>query len=695
MIRPALLPRMLLVLRSLAVIALLAFCGSLPAAEPAFAQTGGIFDLPDELPEPPAEMSAAERMVRTTIGEAINITGGTDGLLYEAAEFGAAGFDWVFGTEKAKQARESYDFWSTRASGGTGVPDPNTESDVLRFFNYATGASGHGCYTCSFTAFITLSLGLASEAVFEFWSGLSLALIGGIFGLYALYQIGRILLAGDEATPGDLFSMLAKRAIATSIVVTLLMGAAILPNSDKTLWDATGPQVLEVSFGLGNEVREGANGVLVAAVNGYEAPPDQLSPEWRSLIETYLVQRRTFGEEREGHIKIIGIPLRTSYFQGFTTDISEVEATWLSLDTETRQALIHAYVMYANTEYDTNDPTLGCGRTHLNAIARYAESEGISDPEADPRTSFIDDMVMVGCIVERVHAMGIAAGAATIFAQEKDYEDDYKIVAKMKNLTNWISVEGFVSTIIRIVIGSLLVYVFALSAVRMIFMLVDIALRVFVVAAFSPVLAVSAIFPGTRRYAASAFRIALGAMAAGVTMAILNLLILVLLTQIVPFFNTFVGTDAYPEGEAIASPTSMSGFKMFLMRVLGADGLMFKSIPMDATSPWLLALLFVGITASATSKKIEVMVQQFVGASGDSPLADKAVQTTTSALGFAKKSGTILATTAISAVPVAGPMISGAFTLGSKSIGAVGAEMPALAKVVKGAASRLKVTPEG
>jgi hypothetical protein len=600
-----------------------------------------------------------------------------------------AGLDRMLGTNYEETLTANFHFWDGRASNRTDTPDPNLDSNVIRFFNYSLGVSNQTCYTCDFTAFAALSLGVVSEILYDFWANIATTLLGVVVGIYLLYQIGRVLLAGEQANATALLSLIVKRGIAVILVVMLISGKSILPGGTTTLWSVTGPAALETAFSVGTEVRERTSPILKSSVSGHGAPPAPLPPEWHKLVETYSAYRRTHGvEDENGNVLIQGPNFVTS-----KNNLSEVERTWLAVPAEQRKKVTAAYISLSNADFEPNDATMGCTRTSLQSVTPYLLAKGIDNPAIDSRTRFVDDLVTTGCIVERVHSLGIASGAATIFGRSfaRDGDTD-QIFTKLKGVVKMVSVDHLMSTILRIVTGCLLIYVFALGALRMIFMLLDISLRVFVVASFSPILAVAAIFPGTRKYVWSSMRILLGAFAGSISIAIVNILILILLTQVVVFYNSYAGTGIYNELLPIGAPTSLTGYKIFLMRIMGVDVVTANSdIPMLFSSPWLLLLLLIGVTSSATSKKIDQMVQQFVGGDGESPLADKAVQTGTQAIAFGKRGAMLVGTTMLSAVPLVGPIASGAANIGGKTLGgAVGGVGSAGSKSLEVISNRLR-----
>lgn len=660
------------VTRFLAVLAttgLLSFSGATEgAAQPIqVAQTSSADMFSDfgDLPEPIEEMGFVGRWVNNThqASRWLDYFNVSDYMKQGVA----SGIDYFFETDYEQKLTASFHFWDGRASNMTDTPDPNLDSNVIRFFNYSLGVSNQTCYTCDFTAFAALSLGVVSEILFNFWANIATTLLGVVFGIYLLYQIGRVLLAGEQANATELLSLIMKRGIAVILVVMLISGKSILPGENTTLWSVTGPIALETAFSVGTEVRERTSPILKSSVSGHGAPPAPLPPEWHKLIETYSAYRRTHGvEDENGNIKIQGSRFVTS-----DNGLSEIERTWLAVPAEQRKRVTAAYISISNADFEPNDATMGCTRTSLQSATPYLLAKGIDNPAIDPRTRFVDDLVTTGCIIERVHSLGIASGAATIFGRSFAQEGDTdQIFTKLKGVVKMVSVDHLMSTILRIVTGCLLIYVFAIGALRMIFMLLDISLRVFVVASFSPILAVAAIFPSTRKYAWSSMRILLGAFAGSISIAIVNILILILLTQVVVFYNSFAGTGIYEELLPIGAPTSLTGYKIFLMRIMGIDVITANSnIPMLFSSPWLLLLLLIGVTSSATSKKIDQMVQHFVGGDGESPLADKAVQTGTQAIAFGKRGAMLVGTTMLSAIPLAGPIASAGANIGGKTLG--------------------------
>jgi hypothetical protein len=269
----------------------------------------------------------------------------------------------------------------------------------------------------------------------------------------------------------------------------------------------------------------------------------------------------------------------------------------------------------------------------------------------------------VGCVTERIHMIGISSGIAMIYSATNGQS------TQDGNFTTR-AAKSLLLGLVKIGAGTMMLTVFVLSAVWLIFLILDIVVRGMITAAFSPLLALLYLWQPTRSIASGAIRGLGGALVTAVAISIVTILAYFLLTQVVDIYNALqpmmaaAATDAEAELiQKIDPDTRANEFAEFIKRIQESDPEKLR-IPMDLSTPYFYYMCLAGVTIFSLGKKIIAMLEGMVGAQGFSAMADNAMSMTRTAAGFG------MAATGIGAIA--------AKTLGGAGVGGLGMAAGAL-----------------
>lgn len=226
----------------------------------------------------------------------------------------------------------------------------------------------------------------------------------------------------------------------------------------------------------------------------------------------------------------------------------------------------------------------------------------------------------ITCAIERTHMVGIAAGLAMI-------EGSWSQIVAPSWSGGTESVTAFfmgtLNAVIITIIGLALLIVFALSAIWFIFLVLDIVVKVLIIAALSPLLMLFALLQPTRQYAWSAVKGVIGALVTALGLAIVASLAFFLIMNTVNVYNTAI-TYFNPNLEPIDASNGVAGLREFIYRMQLNDPSDEMLIPMNLTTPWFHYLILVSLAIYALGKKIISMIESIIGARALSEMADNA-----------------------------------------------------------------------
>lgn len=293
---------------------------------------------------------------------------------------------------------------------------------------------------------------------------------------------------------------------------------------------------------------------------------------------------------------------------------------------------------------------------------------GLAAYAADSKYSFIQAAVEAACFTERAHILGIASGVALAF-------DSYGASGSF-GWTDITKILMFLFTfLLKLLIGLAVVLAYTLSAVWLIFLVLDIVVRGLISAAFSPVLAALYLYQPTRSIATGAIRAMAGAIFTSISMAMVSVLAYVLITNTVLVYDATKApvVTAYEEWDADEVPAfddfntnRIESMRNFIAYIGETDDSK-THIPMDFGTPWFWYMLFCGIAVFALGKKMVAMLEGLVGYQGASAMADSATQsirslTRPAMTGATLATGGMMAGAKLTTARMAGGALNGAAT---------------------------------
>lgn len=239
-----------------------------------------------------------------------------------------------------------------------------------------------------------------------------------------------------------------------------------------------------------------------------------------------------------------------------------------------------------------------------------------SDPDA---YGFAYQASEVSCAVERTHMVGIAAGLAMIEGAWSQI-----VAPSVWSPSSFGAFFGsFLNAIILTIIGMCMIIVFALSAIWFIFLVLDIVVKVLIIAAVSPLLMIFALLQPTRQYAWQAVKGTIGALVTALGLAIVASLAFYLVINISNVYNT--ANNIYDPGLVdINAGNGVAGLREFIYRMQIDNPQDPELIPMNLTTPWFHYMILVSLAIFALGKKIISMIESIIGAQAMSEMADNA-----------------------------------------------------------------------
>ncbi len=311
------------------------------------------------------------------------------------------------------------------------------------------------------------------------------------------------------------------------------------------------------------------------------------------------------------------------------------------------------------------DPTMGC------ADATTSVPDLRSDL-AMPAAAFIPGATQIGCFTERVHMIGMASGLAVVYTAFTG--------AGMPD-AKWLEriAVGVVFGAVKVAAGLFMMTVFAISAVWLIFLILDVVTRGLITAAFSPVLALMFLFQPTRGFAVKAIKALGGAVFTAVALSLVSVLGYFLITNTILVYNSVLPSvqSSYegfqvlpiPVGDQNGSMTLLQRYGEFIRRIQETSPQDNPYVPMDFSSPWFWYLCMSGVAIFALGKKLIAMLEGIVDYQGASAFADNALKVT----GAAAKAGVAGGGLALLAGQGTAKMTAGpALGLGAAGLGAAG-----------------------
>lgn len=290
---------------------------------------------------------------------------------------------------------------------------------------------------------------------------------------------------------------------------------------------------------------------------------------------------------------------------------------------------------------------LMCDGVTSNIVTNTPSTGASFDPYV-----FVTPAMRTGCMTERVHFMGVAAGTAIALGSQS-------YPTSLTDISGWFS---FLFTmIVKLVIGFFVIMAFGLSAIWLLFLILDVIVRAMITAAFSPVLIGLFLYQPTRGIATNSLRALIGSAVTATAIGLIGILAYVLVVNTVDVYNaTYQNVNpAYerfnmtqiPDG-SFQSETPVNGLgagpvkdmRELIERAEIGSTDPDVGIPIDLGAPWFWYLVFVGLAIFSLGKKIISMIEGAIGTQGMSAMADRATQLAkTGMVGGAALSGGMVA----------------------------------------------------
>ncbi|SFQ01358.1 hypothetical protein [Tranquillimonas alkanivorans] len=521
-------------------------------------------------------------------------------------------------------------------ASGLQYEDSWTWRQIEGLYDYATGANGASCLTCGFFGYFSGALNLISQTVFMLFRGYALVLLPVIGGLYLLFQVGRELAAGDVKPTAFLMSKL-KTIVAFSLVAVLISGAPIASfgTGNTTLHSIVGPLYLDKVFDLTAEIRGSiADRMAPAQENLITAPPGasyQVPADKTAMYQaaTSYHQNETMELVKQGYstaeAQRVGYERTVQQYPEY----ADIRAKLIQKQ-QLQQRMQDAY----EAEYD---PTLGCGDLNLSRVEDYVEA-GVSvegHRSGDIDMAFIRSSTSQSCFIERVHILGFSTGLSILTA-DAQFGDTTAVYGSY-----------LIDAMIQIIMGFLFMFIFAMSAVYLIMLVLDIIVRGLVTAALSPALAMMWLFPSSRPLVGQAFMQLVGAIGTAIALAISGAVAITLFLQTVDVYNMHAqSVGPYADLQYLPIGPSLLGYKDFLAATHGvAVGV--PRVPLTFSAPWTWYLLLSGLAIPSIAKAIIKIIESVLSTQNQDTLAQTALNTAKSSMALAQQSGQLFAMTSI------------------------------------------------
>jgi len=248
----------------------------------------------------------------------------------------------------------------------------------------------------------------------------------------------------------------------------------------------------------------------------------------------------------------------------------------------------------------------------------------------NPAYEYIQPTVNLACTIERAHMMGMTSGVAIITN-----------AFMIESSGNWIAqlvamVGGMIIALLKVFVGFFLLVIYIMSAIWLTFLILDVVVKALLISAFSPVLALCALFPASRQVTVQAIRSMLGSIITAVGIGVIGVLTFVLIVNIVDVYNASIATviadrDYLDSGNARGPidiseyPDRAAAFRVFVVGI-GNNRWTEGHVPFDFGTPWFWYIILVGFAIFALGKKMIALLEGLAGIQGESAMADNALK---------------------------------------------------------------------
>jgi hypothetical protein len=288
------------------------------------------------------------------------------------------------------------------------------------------------------------------------------------------------------------------------------------------------------------------------------------------------------------------------------------------LSTEVRDAAIAAGSSASSGVGGQAPADMNCGNVRSSVGS-------LQTATAAQANSFIPAALNVGCFTERVHMIGLASGLAVVYTA-------FTGVGAPES-AGWLSKLGsnLIFGAIKVVAGVFMMTVFAMSAVWLIFLMLDVVTRGLITAAFAPIMSLMFLFAPTRGYAVKGINALAGAAFTAVSLSLVSVLAYFLLTNTVEVYEATWSKIAPSYGNFViqdipSASAPLERFQTFIKRIQEDNPTVNPVIPMDFSSPWFWYLCMSGVAIFALGKKLIAMLEGMIGYQGASAFADNALK---------------------------------------------------------------------
>jgi hypothetical protein len=257
----------------------------------------------------------------------------------------------------------------------------------------------------------------------------------------------------------------------------------------------------------------------------------------------------------------------------------------------------------------------------------------------DSLNATVQAITQTACVMERVHSVGLASavGIATSIWGQVLYTG-----------------EGMAAAIVGSIAALLLAVIYFYSMMWFIFVLVDVAIRAFIIAAISPLLALAALFQSTREIAMAGFRNLIAVPVVAFVLGVFAVLGFILILNVPTVYETsrvIYGQSINLQMQPIEASSMVDRFVELLERAQ-LEKIDARYIAFDLLSPWVVYLLITGLMMSVLGRKLLAVISEILGIEGTYEMADnmRGLITKGAVVGV----GVGAAMTAVASVPVAG-----------------------------------------
>lgn len=239
----------------------------------------------------------------------------------------------------------------------------------------------------------------------------------------------------------------------------------------------------------------------------------------------------------------------------------------------------------------------------------------------DPTTyAFAYHASELACAIERIHIVGIASGIAMINGAWVSIDIQWDGVTG--TIGNAIS-ELF-NALILSVFGIIIIGTYGLSMIWFTFLILDVVVKILIVAGISPLMMLFALLVPTRRYAVNALFQSLGAIATLLGIAFVAALSFFLIANVVDVY--MVSKRFYDASLPDITRTNIvADLREFIWGMQIESG-QPGHIPMNLTTPWFHYMLLTSLSITVLGKKIIAIIEEIMNVRGMAEMANNAKQ---------------------------------------------------------------------